>query len=152
MLWVLIELPCWGDSNSNENICCGYSLESSRRGDSNVFPQRMFLCGELEILWGASWLNQQNDLCTQRSLGIRPIWLESSLSAWWNSGSLATHRAPSEDSNQTGQMLRLIWVFTGGTCHFVGFVMMRLLLFNYHQIPSHLLYWLMIIWAATWQN
>ena len=27
----------------NKNICCGYSLESPRRGDSNDYPQHMFL-------------------------------------------------------------------------------------------------------------
>ena len=26
------------------NICCGYSLEASKRGASNVYPQHMFLC------------------------------------------------------------------------------------------------------------
>ena len=31
----------------------------------------------------------------------------------------------SEDTDQSGQM-RMIWVFAGCTCHFVGFVMMRL--------------------------
>ena len=40
---------------------------------------------------------------TQISLGIRPDWSESLLSTWRNYGSLATHRAPSEDSDQTGQ-------------------------------------------------
>ena len=34
----------------------------------------------------------------------------------------------SKDSDQTGWMPRLIWVFAGRTCHFVGFVM-RLLKF-----------------------
>ena len=38
---------------------------------------------------------------TQISLGIRPVWSESSLSAWRKVGSLATHR--------------LIWVFAGRT-------------------------------------
>ena len=52
---------------------------------------------------------------TQISLAIRPVWSESSLSAWRNLGSLATHWAHSEDSDQTGQMPRLIWVFTGRT-------------------------------------
>ena len=52
---------------------------------------------------------------TQISLGIRPVWSESSLSAWRNLGSLATHWAHSEDSDQTGQMPRLIWVFAGCT-------------------------------------
>ena len=34
---------------------------------------------------------------TQISLGIRPVWSESSLSTWRNVGSLATHGAHSED-------------------------------------------------------
>ena len=38
---------------------------------------------------------------------------------------LATHWAHSEDSDQTGRIPRLIWVFAGRTCHFVGFVTMR---------------------------
>ena len=52
---------------------------------------------------------------TQVSLGIRPVWSESSLSAWRNLGPLATHWAHSKDSDQTGQMPRLIWVFIGRT-------------------------------------
>ena len=48
---------------------------------------------------------------TQITLGIRPVWSESSLSAWSNLGYLATHWAHSEDSDQTGWMPRLIWVF-----------------------------------------
>ena len=36
---------------------------------------------------------------------------QSSLSAWRKLGSLATHWAHSEDSDQTGRMPRLIWVF-----------------------------------------
>ena len=49
------------------------------------------------------------------SLGIRPVWSESSLFAWRKLGSLATQWAHSEDSYQTGRMPRLIWVFAGGT-------------------------------------
>ena len=52
---------------------------------------------------------------TQISLGICPLWSESLLSAWRKLGSLATHWAHSEDSDQTGQMPRLIWVFAGST-------------------------------------
>ena len=37
--------------------------------------------------------------------------------------------ADSEDSDQTGWMLRLIWVFAGCTGHFVGFVMLWLISF-----------------------
>ena len=52
---------------------------------------------------------------TQISLGIRPVWSESSLSAWRKLGSLTTHWARSEDSDQTGRMPRLISVFAGLT-------------------------------------
>ena len=52
---------------------------------------------------------------TQISQGIRPVWSESSLSTWRKLGSLATHWAHSEDSDQTGWMPRLIWVFAGRT-------------------------------------
>ena len=52
---------------------------------------------------------------TQISLGIRRVWSESSPSACRNLGSLATHWAHSEDSDQTGQMPKLIWVFARRT-------------------------------------
>ena len=52
---------------------------------------------------------------TQISLGIRPVSPESSLSAWRKRRSLATHWAHSEDSDQTGRMPGLIWVFFGRT-------------------------------------
>ena len=41
---------------------------------------------------------------TQISLGIRPLWSESSLSAWSTLGSLATHWVHIEDSDQTRRM------------------------------------------------
>ena len=63
---------------------------------------------------------------TQISVGIRPVWSESSLSACKSSGSFATHWAHSEDSDQTGLMSRLIWVFAMRTS-FVGLVMRRLI-------------------------
>ena len=74
--------------------------------------------------WAASWQNQQNGMCDQQRLG----WSGSLLSAWRKLGSLiiATHWVHSEDSDQTGWMPRLIWVFAGHTCHFVGFVMQQL--------------------------
>ena len=62
---------------------------------------------------------------TQFSLGICPVWSESSLSAWRKLGSLATHWAHSEDSDQTGQMPRLIWVFAWRT--------ITLLVFSYRS-------------------
>ena len=79
--------------------------------------------------WAASWQNQQNGMCAQRRL--RPAWAsvqsdQSSLCAQWVAKDPSFLHADSEDSDQTGRMPRLIWVFAGGTCHFVGFVTMRL--------------------------
>ena len=56
------------------------------------------------------------------SLGIRPVWSESLLSAWRNHVSIATHWAHSGDSDQTGRTPRLIWGLVERTCHFVGFI------------------------------
>ena len=67
---------------------------------------------------------------TQISLGIHPVWSESLLSAWTIIGSLATYKAHSKDSDQTWRMPRLIWVFAGGTSHFVDVDMQRLLHFR----------------------
>ena len=91
-------------------------------------------CAGRKNIWAASWQNQQNwhvrPAKTQISLGICPVWSESSLSTWRKLGSLATNWACSEDSDLTGWMPRLIWVFAGCTCHFVGFVMRWLILFG----------------------
>ena len=59
---------------------------------------------------------------TQISLGICPVWSESSL---------CTQRSQAffmqtTKTDQTGQTSRLIWVFAVCTCHFVGFVMLWL--------------------------
>ena len=82
------------------------------------------------LIWATSWQNQQNGMCAQWRL--RSAWAsaqsdQSSLSAWRKLGSLATHGVHSEDSDQTGRMPRLIWVFAGHTCHFVGFVVIQLI-------------------------
>ena len=74
---------------------------------------------------------------TQISLGIRPVWSECSLSAWRKLWSLATPWEYGEDSDQTGRMPRLIWVFAGRICHFVGFVMRRLMC-NSHNVSDGL--------------
>ena len=60
---------------------------------------------------------------TQISLGIRPVWSESLLCAQRVAKDLSFLRADSKDSDQTGRMPRLIWVFTGRTCHFCRFIL-----------------------------
>ena len=52
---------------------------------------------------------------TQISLGIRPVWSESSLCAQWVAKDPSFLHADSKDSDQTGRMPRLIWVFAGRT-------------------------------------
>ena len=65
-------------------------------------------------------------------LDIHPVWSESSLCAQRVAKDPSFLHADSEDSDQTGRMPRMIWVFAGRTCHFVGFVMRRLKVAFYH--------------------
>ena len=70
-------------------------------------------------------------VCVQRRL--RSAWAsaqsdQSSLCIQWVAKAPTFLHADSEDC-QTGQMPRLIWIFAGCTCHFVGFVMRRLISF-----------------------
>ena len=64
---------------------------------------------------------------TQISLGIRPVWSESSLCAQWVAKDPSFLHVDSEDSDETGRMpmanLSLGWAHTD----FVGFVMSRLI-------------------------
>ena len=72
---------------------------------------------------------------TQISLRIRTVRSESSLSAWRNLASLAIQNAPSEDSDQTARMRRLIWIFAGRTCPMVRFLPLRILyLYQLHFV------------------
>ena len=52
---------------------------------------------------------------TQISLGIHPVWLATSLCAYWVAKDPRFLHADSEDSDQTGRMPRLIWVFARRT-------------------------------------
>ena len=63
----------------------------------------------------------------QISLGICPVWSQSSQCAQLVAEGPRFLHADSKDSDQTRRMPRLIWAFTGRTDHFVGFVMRRLI-------------------------
>ena len=57
-------------------------------------------------MWAATWQNQQNECApvkTQISLGICPVWSESSLCAQWVAKDPMFLHADSEDSDQTGR-------------------------------------------------
>ena len=58
---------------------------------------------------------------TQISLGICPVWSESSLCTQRVGKDPSFLHADSKDSDQTRRMPRLIWVFLGRTCHFCRF-------------------------------
>ena len=72
---------------------------------------------------------------TQISLGIRPVWSESSLCIQYVAKNPRFLHADSEDSDQTGRMPRLIWVFAGHTSQFVGFDMRWLIFIVLFLIP-----------------
>ena len=115
-----------------------------------VFPA-FFLCWKwlssynvIVHIWAVSWQNQQNDSApsedsdqtgriTQINLGIRPVWSVFACAQWVAKDPSFLH-ADSENSDQTGRMPRLIWVFAGRTCHFVGFVMRRLILLAFSNL------------------
>ena len=72
-------------------------------------------------------------LCAQRRL--RSAWVstqsDQSLRCALNrSKDPSFLHADSKDSDQTGRIPRLIWVFAGRTCHFVGFFTRRLIIKN----------------------
>ena len=85
----------------------------------------------INYIWAASKQNQQNGMCAQRRL--RSAWAsaqselsdQSSQCTQWVAEDPSCFYVDSEDSDQTGRMPRLIWVFAGRTCHFDGFVMRR---------------------------
>ena len=84
-----------------------YSSFASRRIASWLSP---FMCNFIYI-WASAWQNLQNCMCAQRrqiSLGIRPVWSESSLGAQWVAKDPSFLHAESEDSDQTGRMPGLI--------------------------------------------
>ena len=69
---------------------------------------------------------------TQISLHSCTVWLEFWLSAWRNFASLTNKNKPSEDSDQTARMRRLIWIFARHTCPKVLFLTLR------HKCQSYL--------------
>ena len=62
-----------------------------------------------ECIWAATWQNQLNG-CAPSEDSDQP-----GHATWRSIGSLAMHWAHSEDSDQTGRMPRLIWVFAWRT-------------------------------------
>ena len=105
MLWVLIRI--------------------ASASDSNEYPQHMFLWRNKQnyplviTKWATTWQNQQNKCAPSEdsiSLGILPVWSESSLCAQWVAENPMFLHADSEDADQTRPDLSLRWAHS----HFVG--------------------------------
>ena len=87
---------------------------------------------------------------TEISLRIHTVWSLCSLSAWRNITSLVFENAPSDDSDQTARMRRLIWIFAGRTCQKVPFLTLRLNYLNdtFSVIAVHIF----ALWGLdTWE-
>ena len=84
---------------------------------------------------------------TQISLGIRPVWSESSLCAQWIAKDPRFLNADSDDSGQTGRMPRLIWV-----CARRRATLLVLSCRGSFFPDVHVGNWDGLKWAATWQN
>ena len=88
------------------------------------------------------------------SLGIFPVSSESSLYTQWVAKDPSFLHADSADSDQTGRMPRLIWVFAGRTSHFVGFIMLRSILHQHTRASAITSLPLASYWGshAKWQS
>ena len=86
---------------------------------SNYLPLNYKLKRYLKIyIWAALWQNQQSGMFAQRRLAWASTQSDqSSLCAQWVAKDPSFPHVDSEDSDQTGRMSRLIWVFAGRTCH-----------------------------------
>ena len=84
----------------------------------------------MRLIWGIDNLHLSCRMTKPTKWPVCPAKTQTSeslLSAWRKLRFLATHWVHSEDSDQTGLMPRLIWVFAGCIGHFVGFDMRRLI-------------------------
>ena len=114
--------PGWSESSLGAQPHCWFCHEAAHI--------REFMLQDTKIHMEKSKVNLQNKMSRLMTKPtkwhVHPAKTQISLSAWRKLGSLATYWAQSKDSDRTGQMPRLIWVFAACTCHFVGFVMRQL--------------------------
>ena len=114
-----------------------------------------WLCSQQRL--SSAWASTQSDqslrcpheerLCmtlgpakTQISLGIHPVWSESSLCTQWVAKDPTFLHADSEDSDQTGRMPRLIWVFAGRTVILLVLSWWGSYLYRNHKLNKKCLY------------
>ena len=129
----------WASAQYGQSLCCtiyGLLRTQTASGGQRTGIFVGFVVLRLINFWRVCYNEPPHDKTNkmtlrpakiQISLGISPLWSESSLCAQWVAKDPRFLHADSEDSDQTGRMPRLIWVFAGRTCHFVGFVTRRII-------------------------
>ena len=112
-------------------MCTHHIMWTSKAGSGKpAHPQslaRAFAVCPCNIILSCNMTKPTKWVCIQRR--HPSVWSESSLSAWRNIGSLATHRVHSEDWSDWADAqadLSLGWAHT----HFVGFIMSQLLYYR----------------------
>ena len=105
----------------------------SRRG----ICEKKFYSGSILPSWAASWQNQQND-CAPSLLRVFAVRSMGSLGPKLSSCRLQRLWLDWTDHHQQP---RLILVFAGRSCHFVGFVMMRQLNRDNGEVTMYRSYW-----------
>ena len=125
----------WASAQSDQCLPCPHEEASHLAHSKDQIGQMPWLTWVLAectghyvvLLLKSCTSEQQHDktnkmICVQRrriSLGICPVWSESSLCTQWVAKDQIFLHADSADSDQTGQMPSLIRIVAGCTCHFV---------------------------------
>ena len=151
------DLSCWlghkTSTQTNKQTLYTMNLLVSLGGFLNVsnFVRLHFSFLSHLMKKPAKWLCAQRRL---RSAWASPQSDQSSLCTLWVAKDPSFLHADSKDSDQTGRMPRLIWVFAGCTYHFVGFVMRRLI-FQKKEFKSQSIKFAVRSWkrdAKHWRN
>ena len=128
-----------------------YSLEVLNWIEASIHITNWLICS---VSWETEKMKQMSRRMTKLTKWhVRPAktqvaWAstQSDQSAWRNTGSSATHWAHCEDSDQTGRLPRLIWVFPGHIDQFVGFVMKWVFPGRIDQFVGFVMKWLKLLW------
>ena len=108
--WSLCGYPGWSKSSLGAKVIllvllCGGGLNYGFEENAIIYEQQHDKTNKVSV----------HPAKTQISLGIRLVWSESSLCAHGVAKGPRFLHADSKDSDQTGRMPRLIWVFAGRT-------------------------------------
>ena len=107
--WVFLNSGLFLSANFSWHVACMMQ---------QTYRKHFLLEGDFNTIWAASWQNQQSGYAPNEDLdqpGHPPSLLRAFACVQWVAKVPTFLHADSEDSDQTGWMPRLIWVFTGRT-------------------------------------